>query len=106
VAAQQDDPASMLALYRHLLALRRSEPALAIGTYVPVAATDAVLVYERRHAGRRLLIALNFASEPQPFDIGGQPVGLVLSTHADQSQPLRTAPIMLRADEGIIIATP
>jgi len=37
VAAQARDPASMLSLYRALLALRRSEPALSIGSYEPVA---------------------------------------------------------------------
>ena len=78
VAAQRADTRSMLTLYRRLMALRRSEPALMAGSYVPVMATDAVLAYERRHAGSRLLIALNFTGEPQPFDIGtssgGSPV--------------------------------
>ena len=73
VAAQQDDPTSMLALYRRLLALRRSETGADSRVILPVTATDAVLAYERRHAGRRLLIALNFTSEPQRFDIGGSP---------------------------------
>jgi alpha-glucosidase len=106
VAAQQDDAASMLALYRRLLWLRRSEPALATGIYAPVMATDAVLAYERREAGRRLLIALNFTSEPQSFDSGSRPEGLLLSTCADRSQQLHAASIMLHPDEGIILAMP
>lgn len=104
VTAQRDDPASMLTLYRRLLALRRSEPALATGSYVPVAATDAILAYERCDAGSRLLIALNFTAEPQPFDIDGRPAGLLLSTRAERPRQLRSASIVLRADEGVIVA--
>ena len=47
VAPQRDDPASMLALYRRLLAFRRARPALSIGSYEPVEATDDVLAYAR-----------------------------------------------------------
>src|SRR5215204_6025164 len=80
VAAQQDDPSSMLALYRGLLALRRSEPALSVGAYVPIAATDRVLAYERRFHERRLLIVLNFSRQPLPFEmVDGR--GLLLSTY-------------------------
>ena len=37
----------MLALYRALIALRRREPALAVGGYAPVAAEGDVLAYRR-----------------------------------------------------------
>jgi alpha-glucosidase len=106
MAAQQDNLASMLALYRRLLALRRSEPALSIGAYVPLAATDAVLAYQRHHAGRRLLIALNFTAKPQSVDIGRGPAMLLLSTGPDRPQQLGAASIVLRPDEGIIVAIP
>src|SRR5438093_8179408 len=33
VAVERDDPASMLTLFRQLLALRRASPALSVGTY-------------------------------------------------------------------------
>ncbi len=59
VAVQADDPASMLALYRDLLALRRAHPALAIGDITLSAPDDALLVFERALDGKRLLVALN-----------------------------------------------
>src|SRR3954467_14829289 len=47
VAAQKRDASSMLSLYRALLALRRAEPALSVGTYASIAAgVDDVLAYE------------------------------------------------------------
>src|SRR4051794_13436281 len=103
VAAQQNDPSSMLSLYRRLLALRRSEPALLIGTYVPIAATDGVLAYERNHAGRRLLIALNFTSESQLVNMDRNPEKLLLSTYLDRAQQTPASSIVLRAHEGVIV---
>src|SRR3712207_6798351 len=55
VAAQADDPRSVLSLYRALIRLRRAEAALSVGAYVPVGADENILSYERHHDGRRLL---------------------------------------------------
>jgi alpha-glucosidase len=77
---QRDDRASMLSLYQSLLRLRRAEPALAIGSYRSLAHTDAVLVYQREHAGRKFQVALNLSGTTQilPSDLGGGKV--VIST--------------------------
>jgi alpha-glucosidase len=103
VAAQAGDPVSMLSLYQSLLALRRSEPALSVGTYVPIAASDRILAYERHHADRRLLIALNFGTEPQPLEVAGNPKGFLLSTYLDQVQPITASSLMLRPHEGVVV---
>ena len=60
VATQRDDPASMFSLYRQLIALRRREPALAIGVHVRAEAVGDVLTYRRFHQGRWITVALNF----------------------------------------------
>jgi alpha-glucosidase len=67
VAAQAADPASLLALHRRLLALRRAEPALAIGSIGGIEADGAVLRYERRHGDSRLLVALNLGDVAVPL---------------------------------------
>jgi alpha-glucosidase len=67
VTAQTNDPASLLSLYRALLSLRRSEPALSIGAITDIAWQDDVLTYQRRHDGAALCIALNFAARPRPL---------------------------------------
>ncbi|MET0246692.1 MAG: alpha-amylase family glycosyl hydrolase [Sphingomonas sp.] len=82
VAAQEQDAGSMLDLYRRLLALRRDHAALAVGDFAIVPSDADVLCYERRHAGRRLLIALNLADAPRRLllpDDAGSP-RLLLST--------------------------
>jgi glycosidase len=66
VAAQQDDPASLLSLYRQLARLRLTRPALRDGSLTPVAsASDKVYAYLRVSGEDRILVALNFGSRPQ-----------------------------------------
>lgn len=103
VAAQDADPRSILSLCRRLIALRR-DPLLEAGAYHPVEAAGDVLAYERRLGGRRILVALNLGSAPQPFDLpaeAGQ-VDILLSTHLDREGAL-AAPATLRPDEGLIV---
>jgi alpha-glucosidase len=64
VAAQRDDPGSMLSLHRRLIALRHAEHALSVGSYRPVPAQGSVLAYRRQHGRRELLVCLNLASSP------------------------------------------
>ncbi|WP_119460776.1 alpha-amylase family glycosyl hydrolase, partial [Rhodospirillaceae bacterium SYSU D60014] len=106
VAAQRDDPASMLALYHRLIALRRAEPALIVGSYIDVTAWDGVLAYLRQHGDRRLLIALNLGHESCELDLpsGSENGRTLLSTHLDRTdEPIRSR-IKLRGDEGVVIS--
>ena len=102
VAAQEADPRSMLSLYRPLLRLRRSEPALSVGAHSPVAATEKVLAYERHHAGRRLLVALNMSEEAGEVPADG--AAILLSTHLDRSGEAATGRLLLRPNEGCVAA--
>jgi len=97
VEAQRRDPASMLRLQRDLLALRRREPALAVGGIRVVSATDDVLVFERDHDGRRLVVALNFADQARPLDLDGEVLASTIHGQAGAAGAL--AP-----NEGRIIA--
>ena len=103
VAAQVDDPRSMLSLYRALLTLRRAESALSMGAYVPVQATEVVLAYERRHEDRRLLVALNMSNEHEGLPIAPG-AAVLLSTYLDRAGQDATMPLRLRPNEGVILA--
>ena len=107
VAAQRDDPSSMLTLHRDLIALRRREPALSIGSYAPIAATGDLLAYVRRapDGGRRFLIALNLGPRPATLDPDSEPARgrIVRSTHNDRLGEEIDGTIPLRADEGVIV---
>ncbi len=105
VAAQSADERSMLTLYRRLIALRRAEPALAIGGFAVLRAEAAVVVYVRQHEGRRFIIALNFGSAPQPVTLPAAVPAcrIVLSTLLDRTGEVCSGSIGLRGEEGMIL---
>lgn len=63
VAAQDGDPGSLLTLYRRLIHLRRSNPALAAGELVPLeSGAPHVAAYLRRAGDRAVLVLANVDS--------------------------------------------
>lgn len=105
VAAQRDDPASMLSFYRRLIALRTAEPALEIGDYAPVEAQGDVLAYLRRHGDRQFLIALNLADGSAQLDLATTGIGgeVVLSTEGDREGEPIAGTVLLRPHEGVVV---
>ena len=73
VAAQDDDPGSLLSLYRRAIWLRKRQPALLEGTYREVSVDDGVWVFERRTGAYAVQVAINTAAEPRKvvFESGG-----------------------------------
>jgi len=66
VAAESKDPASILNLYRGLIALRRSNIALREGAHVALAEKDDnVLAFLRKTKDAAVLVALNMSAQPQ-----------------------------------------
>jgi alpha-glucosidase len=106
VEAESREPNSMLALYLKLIALRRSEDALSIGSYAPAAMTGDLVAYIRKFGNKQFLIALNLGANPHAVDFagGGPHARIVLSTHLDRENERVNGEINLRADEGVIVA--
>jgi alpha-glucosidase len=103
VAAQAEDPASILSLYQTLLRLRRAEPALSVGDFRPGGADESVLTYERHHEGRRLMVVLNMSGEAR--FLSGLPSGrMLVSTALDRADEPTNGKLSLRPDEGCMIA--
>jgi alpha-glucosidase len=101
VAALADDPASILSLYRQLIALRRGSAALASGAIEAVAADGDVLTYGRRTGDEPLSIFLNLGDEPRQVPV---PRGRVLlSTHLDRGGETVAGIVRLRPAEGIVV---
>jgi glycosidase len=64
VAAQHDDPASLLSRYRALIALRQSHPALRVGDFLMVESdVNAVYAYLRAAPDEVLLVLVNLSAE-------------------------------------------
>jgi alpha-glucosidase len=105
VERETGDPGSMLSLYRALLALRRAEPALSVGSYAEAHADDAVFAYWRAHAGRRLLVALNLTDRAQAIALPtGMAARRLLSTAMDRAGAPADGKLDLRPSEGLVLA--
>ena len=96
VEAENANHGSMLSLYRELLNIRRSEPALSIGSIELVDSEPDVIAFRRSHADRRLFIALNLSSERRVVAL--PPGELILSTI-----DLGSFDGSLRGNEGVIL---
>jgi alpha-glucosidase len=105
VAVEDGDAGSVLEFYRALLRLRSSDEALMVGAYQSLAADDAILAYERRAEGSRIVVGLNFSHEDAALDLGGVAAAgdLLLSTALDREGEISLAPLRLRADEGVVV---
>jgi alpha-glucosidase len=95
VAAEAEDPGSMLSLSRRLIALRRNEPALSRGSYAGVECDPRCLGFIREAEGQRLLVLLNFSDEACPVPFAGR---LLLSTDAAREKIGTLGPA-----EGVIL---
>jgi glycosidase len=104
VARMAQEPHSILALYRRLLAVRRAHPALAIGDFALLDSEGDVLAYERRHDAERLIVALNLGAHSQRLELPdwAGDCRVLLSTVADAA-PIEDGAVLLRADEGLIL---
>ncbi|MFV9505280.1 MAG: alpha-amylase family glycosyl hydrolase [Oscillochloridaceae bacterium umkhey_bin13] len=107
VAAQRNDPQTMLALTQHLLELRQASPALQFGHYhaqpTPI---EQVFVYTREYGPERLLVALNFGPMPTTLDLArfGTQANLAACSHMDRSGAIQLGALALRPYEGVVVA--
>ena len=101
-SAQRDDPGSMLTLYRRLLALRREQSALAIGSYRTVPTEpDAVFAYERSQADMTIRVILNFGDAAQVLPLPeGVAWTVLLSSHAGRTGERLSGRSRWRAPRG------
>jgi len=102
VASQDGEPWSILALYRRLLSLRRSEPALVAGSIWNVSAQGRVLTFERCLGSVRLVVDLSMEERP---DVITSPAGrVVLSAREGRDGHRIAGELILDSDEGIVVA--
>jgi glycosidase len=93
VAAQEDDPRSLLHFYRRMLRLRRTTPALLAGDYHALHPhSDAYLAFLRQDAatGQTCLVVLNFSDTAQTvvFELRSTQPRLLFSSQARADKPL------------------
>jgi alpha-glucosidase len=111
VAAQSQDPTSMLAYFRALTALRQSSPALTAGDYRSLdTGKEEVFAYVRTApaAGgeQRYLVVLNFGERTHRIDMSslGRRGRILLSTNMLSEGEIPLRQLYVSPNEGIILA--
>jgi alpha-glucosidase len=99
------DKASILNLYKALIALRQNMPQLVSGAYEPVAAQGDILLYRRRGDEGAVVVALNLGADPAA--VTSSAIGfsneILLSTFLDRQGEKVEGVLDLRGNEGVIL---
>jgi alpha-glucosidase len=107
VDAQREDPASMLSLYREIIAERRRSPALHAGRYRALRrAPRGVLAYLRETKDEAVLVALNFDRRAKMLNDPALPDRGELAVGTDPGRArgdLRLRPLELAPTEGLLV---
>ena len=105
VAVEKQETHSFLTLVRALLTLRRSSPALSVGSQRSLDQSNPTcFVYLRQHSDQRCLVVLNFSAQDQVVTLPEQGHGrILLSTYMDYEGPIALGEIHLRGNEGLLI---
>ena len=102
-AAQREDPGSILNMYRRLLQLRRSLPALRTGDLELLDAPDGVLALRRGAGADSCLILINTTGEDVELPAALSPIDGRVLFASDQVGPTAIAPVSLGADQALIL---
>ena len=97
---------SIYGLYQRLIQTRRRCEALRRGSYHPIVANGDVLLYVRALGSERILMALNFGSEPAKAAAGANELAgkILVSTSGKHEGETIGPSIRLEANEGLVIA--
>jgi glycosidase len=102
VAAQDDDPGSALNFVRRLLALRAERDVLQAGQQHSLDAAPGVFCFLRVLGSERMLVALNFTSQPVPTGLAGD-AEIELSTDPERTLgAVDLGSLTVGPDEGLL----
>jgi alpha-glucosidase len=107
VARQENDPTSMLSLYRALTTVRRAEPALYVGDYASVETkVEDVFAYTRTAPNAdRFLIVLNFGGHTHTLDLSqvASKADIAVTTDMVRGGAVDLSELKLGSNEGVVL---
>jgi alpha-glucosidase len=108
VEIEKTDPSSFLYLYRDLINLRKQEPALISGLFIPVGVEENILAFMRRDqkTGRTFFVACNLGHKAASFQIPEffSPSGTIIyGTKSKRKGEKLEKEIALEGSEAILI---
>ncbi len=104
VATETKDPSSLLNLYKKLIALSKSEPALQYGTYTSFDVTSHhVFAFERSYEKEKVFVYLNFKNESRSIVLPEGSFEIILSTNPQTQLQSIEKELVLASNEGVIV---
>jgi len=85
VAIQEKDGSSVLACARRLVNLRKSQPALRLGQFIPLELQPPLMGFERLEGGGRVRCLFNLGEKPQRCPLVRQGQSLIVTGELDQA---------------------
>ena len=109
VNRQENDPQSILSLYKAVIELRHEREALVDGDYVPLTTDNSdVFAFERRSGNERIIVLVNFSEKSQIAKIEGLGKGNTLLSSIDVKSRDRevdmSSGVELAPSEAIVVA--
>ncbi|MDP8905239.1 MAG: alpha-amylase family glycosyl hydrolase [Chloroflexota bacterium] len=115
VADQRDDPNSLLALYRRLIALRHESDAIGLGAQrsIDLPAQTPALAFLRQADAERVAVVVNVGAQPLELDLvaasrgrvrGRADVRLSTSLERTESSPVDVSKLALQPHEGLVLS--
>lgn len=105
VETELNDRNSILNLYKDLIAVRKSRPALERGEWVPVIeAKNDVIAYKRIYENEELMVVLNFSNASRKAGLGTPQLRTVFSTHRFNASVISGPEIRLMPYEASIFS--
>ena len=101
-ADEMADPGAILHLYRRIIALRRSTPALSRGSFELLDPMDGVLAYRRTESGDAITVLINFLGQPVEADIASV-VGAEVMLASDHTEALGRFSGLLGPDQAVVL---
>ena len=106
VAAQNDDPDSLLALYRRAISLRASEESLQSGEYHDVPAGPGIFAFTRQALGHDgMFVAINTTVDDLTLTVPAHFSTVVLATNVEAEGRFVEGEIILPALAALVIAS-
>ncbi len=97
VQNQENDPSSILNFIKRIIAIRKNEPALQHGDFIPLVSDPThILAYIRELQSDQIIVILNFSSREVPFEIPGGIWFSLLDNKTTVTKPLKIMPYQVQ----------
>lgn len=109
VEYEESDPTSFLQLYKRLIQLKKTHPAISQGEYLPLPApAENVLAFLRQKDTNRVLVLLNFDEQDKQLTLDYEKTSVLCAATMNfvEGQTINLSHFTLKGNEGLILSIP